>query len=97
MVETTAMTQSIEQMAREIIDSGYAKPWGRVVCGVCYNHALQGIEAGIRLGREHAAAKLDEWQDTPTLLLACGEMTAQEIRTVKAVLRQRAKIIREIP
>jgi hypothetical protein len=59
--------------------------------------ALQAENAGVKLGREQAAAKLDEWQDTPTLLLACGEMTAQEIRTVKAVLRQRAKIIRDLP
>lgn len=29
---------------------------------------------------------IDEWLHTPTLLLRAGEMTAQEIRTVKAVL-----------
>lgn len=37
--------------------------------------------------------KINEWLNTPTMLLRTGEITAQEIRTVKAVLNA---ILRDI-
>ena len=45
---------------------------------------------------EEAAGKLDEWTKPQTLLLACGEMEPQELRTCLAVLKQRASAIREL-
>jgi hypothetical protein len=46
---------------------------------------------------ERAARILDQWVgDTPAMLLACGEMTAGELRTVKAVLHNRAAAIRNL-
>jgi hypothetical protein len=42
---------------------------------------------GYRAGLEAAAAIPDGyWQRPSSLLLACGEMTAQEMRTAKAIL-----------
>ncbi len=46
---------------------------------------------------EKCAEIVEELLHTPTLLLLGGEMTAQEIRTVKAVLKNRARVIRAIP
>lgn len=45
---------------------------------------------------EKCAKIVEELLHTPTLLLLGGEMTAQEIRTVKAVLANRAAKIREL-
>ena len=45
---------------------------------------------------ESAVNLVDEWLDTPTMKLRAGEMTAQESRTVKAVLTALRKSIQEL-
>lgn len=47
--------------------------------------------------RERCAKVCEEWLRVSELLLHCGEMSAQEIRTVKAVLTNRAAAIRALP
>ena len=47
-----------------------------------------------RAALEEAAASLD--LSASAILLACGEMTTQEMRTVKAVLAWRARKLREM-
>ena len=44
---------------------------------------------------EEAAGVVEMWvNDRPAMLLACGEMSAQEIRTVRAVMKNRIAAIR---
>lgn len=45
---------------------------------------------------ESAVKLVDEWLDTPMMKLRAGEMTAQESRTVKAVLSALRKSIQEL-
>lgn len=55
---------------------------------------LLGYEAGRHDGLEDAAASLE--LKPSEIRLACGEMTAQEMRTVQAVLAWRARVLREM-
>jgi len=45
--------------------------------------------------RERCAFIVDEWMDVPTLKLRAGEMTTQEVQTVRAVLRSISRSIRQ--
>ena len=45
--------------------------------------------------RERCACIVDEWMDVPTLKLRAGEMTTQEVQTVRAVLRSISRSIRQ--
>ena len=47
--------------------------------------------------RERCAKVNEAWLNRSELLLHCGEMTAQELRTVTAVLKARAAAIRALP
>lgn len=64
---------------------------GMVKCPLCLgkgkvrNYEAIGILEAIPKSKVGEIIK--EWLHTPTLLLRAGEMSAQEIRTVKAVLK----------
>lgn len=47
---------------------------------------MKEFQKGYSLAISHATALVKSWTDTDVLLLKSGDMTAQEIRTVKAVL-----------
>jgi hypothetical protein len=47
---------------------------------------MQDWEEGYSLAVSHCRATVKSWTDTEVLLLRSGEMTAQEVRTIKAVL-----------
>lgn len=51
------------------------------------------VMIGVKSERERFKFIVKEWLHTPTLLLRAGELSAQEIRTVKAVLNA---ILREM-
>lgn len=59
-------------------------------CRVTAESIAQKIRDAIGKARERgldeAAKIVDEWLDTGTMLLRAGEMTAQELRTAKAVV-----------
>jgi hypothetical protein len=58
---------------------------------------LETGTAAVRAETVEQCAKInEEWMKADALLLACGEMSAQEIRTVKAVLAARAAAIRSL-
>lgn len=52
------------------------------------------VPAIYRAGMARAAAAADQWTKPGELLLKCGEMTAQEMRTAKAVADGIAAAIR---
>lgn len=81
---------TIEQKAREIAERSAG------LSSLTETPRVIAARLGIIEGLEMAAKRVEEWLDTPALLLACGEMTAQEIRTAKAVLKQRAAAIRSL-
>lgn len=56
--------------------------------------AIRASEARAAAAYEDAAKIADEWNITQTLLLRAGEMTAQERRSVKAVVTAIAAAIR---
>lgn len=56
--------------------------------------AKAATEAAVMAERERCAAMGDQWSKTGDLLLRCGEMTAQELRTAKAVANGIAAAIR---
>ncbi len=58
-----------------------------------YGQHLVGSNVHSTMKERDACARMLELRDSELLLMA-GEMTAQELRTVKAVLAQRASAIR---
>ena len=48
--------------------------------------AADSVRIGVEVERERAADLAEQWLDTETMKLRAGEMTAQEVRTVKAVV-----------
>jgi hypothetical protein len=52
------------------------------------------VQAAVRAERERCAKIADQWLDSPTMRLRAGKMTAQEIRSVKAVVTSIAAVIR---
>lgn len=66
----------------------------RTKCADAIYAALQQARAE---ERERCARVNEAWLNRSELLLHCGEMTAQELRTVTAVLKARAAAIRALP
>lgn len=102
----TTPTEEHSEMAREMAQSvsdlvaaaGY--PLGMGVgyserqIGMLTDKFASALESVERRAIERAALILDEWlSSTSSMLLACGEMSAQELRTVKAVLKNRRDAI----
>lgn len=100
--ENARLRKTVSKCAEAIGNGAYVSPEASVdfmellpseialVCGAMASTTAAAVKAE----RERCAGLADQWSKTGDLLLRCGEMTAQELRTAKAVANGIAAAIR---